>query len=112
MKRRPRVRVRILAESVLALGPGKADLLEGIVETGSISAAARAAGMSYCRAWILVDTMNACFTKPLVTTAKGGAGHGGAKLTAAGRTVLNRYRRLVRRVNTSFAPLPKVPSNS
>ena len=73
MKRTPRVRIRILAESVVALGPGKADLLEGIAATGSISAAAREAGMSYRRAWILVDTMNACFAKPLVMTAKGGA---------------------------------------
>jgi len=111
MKRSPRVRIRILAESVVALGPGKADLLEGIAATGSISAAAREAGMSYRRAWILVNTMNACFAKPLVTTAKGGAEHGGASLTATGRQVLSRYRRLATLVTKSFAPLLKVPAN-
>ena len=109
MKRSPRVRIRILAESTVALGPGKADLLEGIAATGSISAAAREAGMSYRRAWILVDTMNACFTQPLVTTAKGGAEHGGATLTPAGKQVLSRYRRLAKQVTTSFASLLKVP---
>ena len=109
MKRGPRVRIRILAESTVALGPGKADLLERIAATGSISAAARAAGMSYRRAWILVDTMNACFTKPLVATAKGGAEHGGATLTSTGKTVLHRYRRLAKQVDTAFAPLLTIP---
>ena len=110
MKRAPRVRIRILAESEVAMGPGKADLLEGIATTGSISAAAREAGMSYRRAWILVDTMNACFAKPVVVTAKGGANHGGARLTPAGRAILARYRRLSSLVNRSFAPLLKVPA--
>jgi molybdate transport system regulatory protein len=106
---RPRVRVRILAESVIALGPGKADLLEAIEKAGSISGAAREAGMSYRRAWILVDTMNACFTKPLVSTAKGGADHGGARLTPTGRQVLTRYRRLAVLVEKSFSPLLRMP---
>lgn len=112
MKRAPRVRIRILAESTVALGPGKADLLEVIAATGSISAAAREAGMSYRRAWILVDTMNACFAKPLVVTAKGGAEHGGASLTPAGRKVLARYRRLAALVAKSFAPLIKSPGRA
>ena len=111
MKRSPRVRIRILAESVVALGPGKADLLEGIAATGSISAAAREADMSYRRAWILGDTMNACFAKPLVMTAKGGAEHGGARLTPTGKKVVARYRRLASLVTKSFAPLLKVPAN-
>ena len=109
-QRHPRIRVRILAESVIALGPGKADLLEAIDEAGSISGAARAAGMSYRRAWILVDTMNGCFTSPLVSTAKGGAEGGGARLTPTGRRVLTRYRRLASLVEKSFSSLLKVPS--
>ena len=107
----PVARLRILSGRDIALGPGKADLLEGIAATGSISAAAREAGMSYRRAWILVDTMNACFAKPLVMTAKGGAEHGGARLTPTGKKVVARYRRLASLVTKSFASLLKVPAN-
>jgi molybdate transport system regulatory protein len=86
--------LRVLADSTVAMGPGKADLLEAIGTHGSISAAARAMGMSYRRAWILVDTMNACFYAPLVATAKGGVEGGGAHLTATGTHVLKTYRQL------------------
>ena len=110
--RHPRVRVRILSESVIALGPGKADLLDAIAETGSISAAARKLRMSYRRAWILVDTMNACFTQPLVGTEKGGAEGGGASLTETGRRVLAQYRELSAAVEATFAPLMRVPTRS
>jgi molybdate transport system regulatory protein len=99
------VRVRILADSAVAIGPGKADLLDHIAETGSISAAARRMRMSYRRAWILVDTMNTCFRSPLVATAKGGPDGGGASLTSTGKTVLRRYRALARGVERSFTPL-------
>lgn len=87
-------RLRVLFGHAIAIGPGKAELLERIAETGSISAAARRMGMSYRRAWLLVETMNACFRAPLVETAKGGAGGGGATLTALGLEVLQRYRRM------------------
>lgn len=100
-----RLRLRVLADSAIALGPGKADLLDAIAETGSISAAARRMDMSYRRAWILVDTMNACFASPLVTTARGGADGGGAALTHTGRTVLAMYRALSRTAEQRFAPL-------
>jgi molybdate transport system regulatory protein len=83
-----RIRVRVLADSTVAIGPGKADLLDAIAATGSISAAARQMRMSYRRAWILVDTMNTCFKKPLVDTSKGGAEGGGARLTPLGKNVL------------------------
>lgn len=76
------------------MGPGKADLLHAIEGTGSISAAAREMGMSYRRAWLLVDTMNHCFRAPLVDTATGGQGGGGAHLTGFGREVLQRYEAL------------------
>lgn len=87
-------RLRIVLEPDIAIGPGKADLLEGIEATGSISAAGRRMNMSYRRAWLLVATMNRCFEVPLVETAKGGAGGGGARLSALGHEVLGRYRRM------------------
>src|SRR5205823_9274721 len=85
-------RIRILLGSSIAIGPGKAALLEAIAETGSIAAAGRRMGMSYRRAWLLAKTMNACFQQPLIEAAKGGIGGGGARLTAMGRAVLALYR--------------------
>ena len=93
-KRTSPARLRITLTGGIALGPGKADMLENIRETGSISAAGRAMGMSYKRAWYLVDTMNRCFVTPLVTANKGGARGGGAELTALGEEVLARFRRM------------------
>jgi molybdate transport system regulatory protein len=91
----PRLRLRLMLAPGRWIGPGKADLLEGIAETGSIAAAGRKMGMSYKRAWGLVEEMNGLFTAPLVSAARGGAGHGGAALTEAGHEVLAIYRRLV-----------------
>lgn len=88
----PRLRFRILLGRSVAIGPGKADLLAAISETGSISAAGRSMGMSYKKAWYLLDTMNQCFASPLVEAKKGGQSHGGAKLTPLGEDVLARYR--------------------
>ena len=85
-------RIRILFGSSIAIGPGKAALLQAIGETGSIAAAGRRMGMSYRRAWVLVKTMNACFREPLVEAAKGGIGGGGARLTPTGERVLILYR--------------------
>jgi len=76
------------------VGPGKADLLQGIHETGSISAAGRRMGMSYKRAWYLIKTMNSHFRDPVVTATKGGTAGGGAQLTPTGRSVLDCYRRM------------------
>ncbi len=76
------------------IGPGKADLLEVIARTGSIAAAGREMGMSYRRAWQLVETLNALFRAPVVESVRGGPGGGGASLTATGRTVLDAYRRM------------------
>lgn len=87
-------RWRITMDGEIALGPGKVDLLEAIGRTGSISAAAREIGLSYRRAWDMVNTMNHCFKKPLVERSKGGAGGGGAHLTELGRTVIGQYRRM------------------
>jgi molybdate transport system regulatory protein len=84
--------IRIMFRKAIAMGPGKADLLEAIAGTGSISAAARRLGMSYRRAWLLVDTMNQCFDRPLVQTATGGSHGGGARVTELGHEVIRRYR--------------------
>jgi molybdate transport system regulatory protein len=91
---RPGPRLRVLLGQAIAIGPGKADLLDAIEREGSITRAAKAMGMSYRRAWLLVETMNACFKAPLVEAARGGSGGGGAGLTDLGREVLARYRAL------------------
>lgn len=90
----PVARLRVVLGRDIALGPGKADLLDGIRETGSIAAAGRRMGMSYKQAWLLIDTMNRCFTKPVVEAVKGGKSGGGAHLTPLGEQVLARYRRM------------------
>jgi molybdate transport system regulatory protein len=77
-----------------AFGPGKADLLDQIAATGSISAAAKAMSMSYSRAWQLVNQMNRAFKRPLVEAATGGKRGGGATLTNEGVEVLALYRRM------------------
>lgn len=87
-----RPKIRILIGAVVAIGPGKADLLEAVGRTGSISAAGREMGMSYRRAWLLVDALNSSFAEPLVETATGGNRGGGAQLSEFGRQVLRRYR--------------------
>lgn len=89
-------RLRLTLRKGIAFGPGKADLLEGIRDTGSIAAAGRLMNMSYTRAWGLVTEMNAEYRAPLVESAKGGAGRGGASLTPLGEDVLKRYRRMER----------------
>ena len=88
------VRLRVTLRKGVAFGPGKADLLQGIRDTGSIAAAGRRMGMSYTRAWGLVGAMNEEFRRPLVASAKGGAARGGASLTPLGEEVLVRYRRM------------------
>jgi molybdate transport system regulatory protein len=85
-------KIRILVGAVVAMGPGKADLLESIARSGSISAAARGMGMSYRRAWLLVEDMNKAFRRPVVDTLTGGDGGGGARLTELGEDALRRYR--------------------
>ena len=89
--------MRVLCGEVIALGPGKVDLLALIGETGSIREAAGRMGMSwmsYMRAWKLIKTMNACFRKPLVEAVRGGRAHGGAALTATGRMALALYEQM------------------
>lgn len=90
------LRLRIYLDDRTWIGPGKADLLTLIDETGSISAAGRRMGMSYKRAWTLVEALNLMFGAPLVERMRGGAQGGGAALTPLGRDVLTRYRAIER----------------
>lgn len=85
------------------VGPGRADLLEGIAETGSIAAAGKRMGMSYKRAWGLVQALNAGWGRPLVETSRGGAGQGGASLSADGQFVLERYRAMQQAARRAIA---------
>ncbi|MET0308703.1 MAG: LysR family transcriptional regulator [Sphingomonas sp.] len=89
-----KLKLQLVCGDGYAMGPGKADLLEAIDRTGSISAAGRALGMSYRRAWLLVDEMNRCFSEKLVETRAGGGRERGAQLTASGRAILGAYRDL------------------
>jgi molybdate transport system regulatory protein len=96
-------RFRIVRGGVIVLGPGKADLLEAIAQTGKLREAARRLSMSYMRAWQLVQAMNAAFGQPLVETLRGGATHGSARLTPLGKRALRLYRRIERQALTASA---------
>ena len=87
-----RLVLRLEFPNRFGLGRGKIELLEQIRATGSISAAGRAMGMSYRRAWDLVDELNNCFGKPVITTQMGGQHGGGAALTPLGETVVEHFR--------------------
>lgn len=85
-------RIRITKGEDIAIGPGKIALLEAIIDAGSITAAAKRLGMSYRRAWLLVDAMNHSFQSPVVETTKGGRAGGSTVVTALGEEVIRRYR--------------------
>jgi len=89
-----KVKAQILLGGSIAIGPGKADLLEAVAKTGSIAAAGRALGFSYRRTRDMIDTLNACWRVPLIETVKGGRRGGGTSLTPAGEAVLKHYREL------------------
>jgi len=92
MKSRVQFRLRIYRDESIAIGPGKIALLEAIAETGSITAAGRQLGMSYRRAWMLIDETNRALSAPAVSTAAGGAHGGGSVLTSVGEQVVRHYR--------------------
>ncbi len=97
---RLKIKLQLYCGDEIAMGPGKADLLDAIAATGSISAAARSLGMSYRRGWLLVDVMNRCFATPLVETQPGGGKGAGTRLTDAGRAALAAYRGLSDRLES------------
>lgn len=98
------VRPRLYIGDGIAIGPGKIDLLRAVGETRSIAAAARSLGVPYKRAWLLVDSLNEGFGCPIVDTATGGKGGGGASLTALGQQLVAAYDALEKRLNTEAAP--------
>ena len=95
--------LRVLAGDFPAMGPGKARLITLIADTGSISAAAREMGMSYRRAWQLVEALNKSFSEPVVLTAVGGRRGGGAMVTGFGRRVVERYRGMEAKASAAIA---------
>lgn len=95
--------LRITLNTTAYIGPGRADLLELIDQTGSISAAGKAMGMSYKRAWGLVQALNGGFGVTLVESSRGGAAQGGARLTEAGRSVLTHYRSMQEKTRAAIA---------
>lgn len=110
MKNFPCAAIKVDFGTEVRLGPGKVRLLELIAETGSISAAARQMEMSYRRAWLLIDDLNGIFGKPVIETAAGGAGGGGARVTPLGELVITTFRSLEKEatslVQTKLAALP------
>jgi molybdate transport system regulatory protein len=98
-----RVLLRLYLSSDRPLGPGKVQILESIRDGGSISEAARWMKMSYRSAWLLVDSMNSLFKKPVVNTTLGGRGGGSATLTDFGRDVILRYRTMERATQRAIA---------
>ncbi len=100
---RLKLKFQLFCGSEIAMGPGKADLLEAIRAHGSISGAARAMDMSYRRAWLLVDCMNRCWREPLVETSPGITRGGGAAVTPFGGIILGHYRSLERKLADAAA---------
>lgn len=97
------IRFRVDFNDGCSVGVGKIRLLEAVERTGSLSQAAREIGMSYRRAWLLMDSMNAEFDTRVVSATVGGSGGGGAKLTAFGRELIAAYRGLEARVSALAA---------
>lgn len=95
--------LRVTVADDFYLGPGRADLLELIAETGSISAAGKRMDMSYKRAWSLVQALNEGFGAPLVEASRGGSGQGGATLTPAGQEILRLYRHMQQATRDAIA---------
>lgn len=115
---KPEVRFHIRdggKETELAIGPGKIALLEAIEQTGSITSSAKKLGMSYRRAWLLVDETNRCLVRPAVQTETGGQRGGGTSLTPVGAELVRRYRALehqtelgvARRLNSMLRTIPR-----
>ena len=87
-----RLTLRVDLSEDRAIGPGKIRLLEAIRDTGSITQAGIALGMSYRRAWLLVDDLNNCFREPVIAAQAGGSRGGGAAVTPFGTQLIDQYR--------------------
>jgi len=95
--------LRVMGAGAPAIGPGKAELIERIAQMGSISAAGRAMGMSYRRAWQLVEALNRSFRAPVIVTAVGGERGGGARVTAYGVRLAARFRAMEGKASAAIA---------
>lgn len=102
----PRVRIKLHIDGD-AIGPGKVDLLREIERRGGISPAAREMGITYRRAWHLIDTMNSALGNSVVETEIGGAQGGGAQLTVLGRELIDHYDNLTAQIEPAAAPILK-----
>jgi molybdate transport system regulatory protein len=107
-----RLTVRVDFGAERALGPGKIRLLEAIGKTGSISRAGRALGMSYRRAWLLIDDMNRTFRTAVVATQPGGVKGGGAALTPFGVALIENYRAIEAQAAAAAMPRLQALENS
>lgn len=106
-----KTRFRVQIKHAVAIGPGKADVLQGIAETGSLAETGRRLGMSYQRVWSLVGAMNKDFIEPVVVTQRGGVAGGGAQLTPFGQRALKVYRAIERDAQRAIAKrLPELLS--
>lgn len=94
-------KIRMNSGRRFAFGPGKAELLERIDATGSISEAAKTMEMSYMRAWQIVKSLETAFAEPLVLKSRGGKAQGGATLSETGRAVLRAYREIESAANSA-----------
>ena len=103
MARYPGLTLRVVGPGTPAMGPGKAELIERIDKSGSISAAARTMGMSYRRAWQLVEALNSAYKQPVITTAIGGDRGGGARVTPFGRRIVADFRALEDKASRAIA---------
>jgi molybdate transport system regulatory protein len=103
-------RLRVYSGNIPAIGPGKIALLEAILEYGSIRAAAKSLGMSYNRAWLLIEELNECFKKPVVETLAGGAKGGGTQITKIGHQLIEEYRSIEKEAQKATAKRIKVLS--
>ncbi|MBT6095109.1 MAG: LysR family transcriptional regulator [Rhodospirillaceae bacterium] len=103
VKLRPKLKIQLRVGGGV-IGPGKIELLEHLDAQGGITAAAKAMGLSYRRAWYLIDTMNSALGNPVVETKVGGEGGGGAKLTPFGSALVHRYRSALAAVDEAAEP--------
>ena len=102
-----RLRIRVFHGDEAALGPGRIELLGRVAESGSILQGAREMGLSYMKAWKLIQSMNRCFREPLVEARRGGKDGGAARLTAAGQRVLAVYREMEGKAREAIHPYEK-----
>ena len=98
-----RIRFRVDFNAAGSIGPGKIALLEAIARSGSLSQAARDLGMSYRRAWMLVDSLNGMFSRAVANSMTGGRGGGGMQLTPFGESLIKSYRKLAQDVEKQAA---------